>query len=50
MTPMATDQGWGNAGRGGFLRILGIIYLIKLIRKRHQERREPTEAGSTGER
>jgi hypothetical protein len=33
---MAAGQGWGNAGGGGFLRILGIVYLIKQIRKRRR--------------
>lgn len=47
---MATGPGWGNAGRGGFLQALGIIYLIKLIRRRRQARRESAQAGNTGER
>jgi hypothetical protein len=46
---MAAGQGWGSAGRGGFLRVLGIIYLIKLIRQRRRERREPAEADDTRE-
>jgi hypothetical protein len=33
------NQGQVGAG-GGFLRILGIIYLVKAIRKRRRERRE----------
>ena len=45
---MAPGQGWGNTG-GGFLRVLGIIYLIKQIRKRRQARRESAEASGTRE-
>jgi hypothetical protein len=41
---MATGQGWGNAGQGGFLRILGIVYLVKLIRQRRQERHRRAES------
>jgi len=38
---VAQNQNWGfSAGGGGFLRILGIIYLVKLLRSRRQ-RREP---------
>jgi hypothetical protein len=43
---MAQDQNRAGAGRGGFLRILGIIYLIKLIRRRKQRR--PREADGSG--
>lgn len=32
------NQGFG-AGGGGFLRVLGIIYLIKIIRRRRARRR-----------
>lgn len=46
---MASDQSWGNAGGGGFLRVLGIIYLVKIIRQRRRERREHMEASGTGE-
>ena len=34
------SENWGGAGGGGFLRILGIIYLIKAIRHRREHRRE----------
>lgn len=44
---MAPGQGWGPAGGGGFLRILGIVYLIKQIRHRRQERREHAEPDGT---
>lgn len=44
---MARNQNWGSAGPGGFLRILGIIYLIKVIRRR-QRRRERRRPGSRG--
>jgi hypothetical protein len=47
---MATGQDWRNAGSGGFLRVLGIIYLTKLIRQRRRERRERAEANDTEER
>jgi hypothetical protein len=36
-----------SAGGGGFLRILGIIYLVRLIRDRRRARRAAqTEPGS----
>lgn len=41
---MASSQGWDRADGGGFLRILGIIYLVKLIRKRRRERSAPKES------
>lgn len=41
---MAANQGWGPAGQGGFLRILGIVYLIKAIRQRRERRRAPQES------
>lgn len=47
---MASGQGWDRAGGGGFLRILGVIYLVKLIRRRRRERRELAGAGNTEER
>jgi hypothetical protein len=38
---MAANQNpSGFAGGGGFLRIMGIIYLVKMIRKRRRDRRE----------
>jgi hypothetical protein len=40
---MASNENWGPGG-GGFLRILGIIYLIKMARRRRAQRRE-AEAG-----
>ena len=36
---MAMNNNWGAAGGAGFFRILGIIYLIKAIRKRREQRR-----------
>jgi hypothetical protein len=35
-------------GGGGFFRVLGIIYLIKLIRRRRERRRAETENPSPG--
>ena len=32
------NQNQVTAGGGGFLRILGIIYLVKMIRQRRRER------------
>lgn len=43
---MAQNAGWGAAGSGGFLRILGIIYLVKRIRQRRAERRPGTEGSA----
>ena len=38
---MAQNQNWGfSAGGGGLLQVLGIIYLVKILRRRRQ-RREP---------
>lgn len=34
---MASNENWGPGG-GGFLRILGIIYLIKMARRRRAQR------------
>jgi hypothetical protein len=34
-----------SAGGGGFLRIMGIIYLVKLIRQRRRDRRQRAAAG-----
>ena len=36
---MALSQNGGPAGSGGFLRILGLIYLIKVIRQRRMQQR-----------
>lgn len=41
---MGANPGWGPAGGGGFLQVLGIIYLIKVIRRR-RERRRLAQAG-----
>lgn len=43
---MATGQGLGPAGQGGFLRILGIIYLIKQARQRRKERKRHPVSGA----
>ena len=40
---MAQNPNWGPAGSGGFLRILGIIYLIKAIRQRRMQRQHAGE-------
>jgi hypothetical protein len=46
---MAADQNnLGPADRGGFLRVLGIIYLVKMIRQRRRERRQRAAAGQPG--
>ena len=47
---MAQNQNGGfGAGGGGFLHVLGIIYLIKIIRRRREERRlAQAQAGGTG--
>ena len=37
-----------SAGGGGFLQILGIIYLVKLIRGRRRERRQQAAAAARG--
>jgi hypothetical protein len=42
---MALSQNGGPAGSGGFLRILGLIYLIKVIRQRRMQRRLGAEGG-----
>ena len=42
---MAPNQNnLGPAEQGGFLRVLGIIYLVKLIRQRRRERRRRAAA------
>ena len=43
---MAQNPNWGPAGSGGFLRILGIIYLVKLIRQRRAQRRLGAEGSA----
>ena len=36
---MAQNQNWGfSAGGGGLLQVLGIIYLVKILRARRQRR------------
>jgi len=40
---MAPNQNM-EPGRGGFLRILGIIYLIRLIRRRRDRQRQRPES------
>ena len=46
---MAQNQNWVQGGPGGgFLRILGIVYLIKAIRRRREQRR-PGKADGSGE-
>lgn len=42
---MAQNPNWGPAGSGGFLRILGIIYLVKRIRQRRMQPQPGTEGG-----
>jgi hypothetical protein len=37
---MAMNENWGPAGGGCFLRILGVIYLIKAVRRRREQRRQ----------
>lgn len=41
---MAQNQGF--SGGGGFLQVLGIIYLVKIIRRRREERRLAKADGS----
>jgi hypothetical protein len=43
---MAMNEGWGPSGGGGFFRVLGIIYLIKAIRRRREQRRLRKANGS----
>jgi hypothetical protein len=41
---VAQNQNYGfSAGGGGFLQILGIIYLVKMLRKRRQRRELETK-------
>jgi hypothetical protein len=42
----ANQNNLGPADQGGFLRVLGIIYLVKLIRKRRRERRPRADIGT----
>ena len=41
----ANQNNLGPAEQGGFLRVLGIIYLVKMIRQRRRARRERAAAG-----
>ena len=41
---MANQNPQDSAG-GGFLQVLGIIYLVKLIRRRRHERQQRAAAG-----
>lgn len=46
---MAQNQNFGiSAGSGSILQILGIIYLIKIIRRRREKRHQPTPATGPG--
>ncbi len=46
---MVMNKNWGGAAAGGgFFRILGIIYLIKAIRKRREQRRIRNDPGPAG--
>ena len=46
---MAQNQNWGfSAGGGGFLRVLGIIYLVKILRERRQRREPETRPDERG--
>jgi len=44
----ANQNNLGPADQGGFLRVLGIIYLVKMIRQRRRERRQRAAAGQPG--
>jgi len=44
----ANQNNLGPAEQGGFLRVLGIIYLVKMIRQRRRARRERAAAGQPG--
>ena len=49
---MAQNQNWGLRGGGGFLNVLGIIYLVKLIRERRRRRQleaSESDAASGGD-
>ncbi|MGH3205577.1 MAG: hypothetical protein ACRDP5_26525 [Streptosporangiaceae bacterium] len=41
----ANQNNLGPGEQGGFLRVLGIIYLVKMIRQRRRERRQRAAAG-----
>jgi len=46
---VAQNQNWGfSAGGGGLLQVLGIIYLVKIIRRRRQRRELATEDAGAG--
>ncbi len=46
---MTQNQNFGvSAGGGGVLQVLGIIYLIKIIRHRREKRRQPAPATGPG--
>jgi hypothetical protein len=40
----ANQNNLGPAQQGGFFRVLGIIYLVKLIRQRRRERQQRAKA------
>lgn len=40
---MAQNPNLGPAGSGGFLRILGIIYLVRRVRQRRMQRQHDSE-------
>ena len=42
---MANQTVQVSAGGGGFLKVLGIIYLVKLIRQRRRERQQRAAGG-----
>jgi hypothetical protein len=44
----ANQNNLGPAEQGGFLRVLGIIYLVKMIRQRRRARRERAAADQPG--
>ena len=45
----ANQNNLGPADRGGFFRVLGIVYLVKMIRQRRRERRRRAAAGQPGQ-
>ena len=46
---MAQNPNFGPAGSGGFLRILGIIYLIRRVRQRRMQRQHASEGRAVGD-
>ncbi len=47
---MANQNEWGGAQQGGgFLQILGLIYLIKMIRRRRRRHRLEAAAAESGQ-